>query len=114
MTTKEPKYSYRAQVIDVIDGDTIRCNVDLGFSVWSKLVFRLYGLNTPELVGKDKTKALEAKNFLIAQVLNKQVTIKTHKDRKEKYGRYLAEILNGKVNINKLLLDKGLAVKYMI
>jgi len=45
--------------------------------------------------------------------LNKKVIIQTIKDRKEKYGRYLAEIWiedKGKyINVNDLLVEKKLA-----
>ena len=33
---REPAYLYRAQVVDVVDGDTIDVDIDLGFYVWIK------------------------------------------------------------------------------
>ena len=33
---KEIMYEYNAIVDRVVDGDTIRCTIDLGFSTWKK------------------------------------------------------------------------------
>ena len=55
--TKYPDNSYLAEITRVIDGDTFVADVDLGFKVWMRNVtFRLYGVNTPEVRGKKKTK----------------------------------------------------------
>jgi len=44
--------------------------------------------------------------------MGKTVIIKTIKDRKGKYGRYLTIIYKDGVNINELLIKKGHAIKY--
>lgn len=108
-------YHYRATVAGVYDGDTIYVNIDLGLSTWihnEKL--RLARINAPEIKGKERAKGLKSKNYLQDLILNKKVIIQTIKDRKEKYGRYLAEIWieeNGKfINVNDLMVEKKLAV----
>jgi len=39
------------------------------------------------------------------------VTIKTIKDSKEKFGRYLGIIIKDDLNINEWLINEGLAIK---
>ncbi len=112
---KQHLYFYRATVISVYDGDTIRVNLDLGFKTWIKNEkIRLARINAPELRGTERESGLRARDFLREQILGKEVVLQTLKDRQGKYGRYLAEIWLEKegrwVNINDLLVEKGFAV----
>jgi endonuclease YncB( thermonuclease family) len=47
----DTKYHYSARVIDVHDGDTIRCDIDLGFGkiTLRNQAFRFFGINAPEI-----------------------------------------------------------------
>ena len=47
-------YEYNAVVDRVVDGDTIKCTIDLGFSTWKKITVRMEGINTPESRTRDK------------------------------------------------------------
>ena len=86
-------YHYRAIVTKVYDGDTITADVDLGFGIWHKdQKFKLVGIDAPEVRGKERQKALESRDFLRELILGKEVTIETIKDKKGKYGRWLAEV----------------------
>jgi micrococcal nuclease len=86
-------YEYKAIVLKVHDGDTIKVNADLGFNVSLVLNIRLRGINAPELRGTDLESGLASKDWLKDQLpVGKDVIIKTHLDKKEKYGRYLADI----------------------
>lgn len=50
MTAAGPAYTYRAVVVDVHDGDSLRVDVDLGFRTWiRRQPIRLRGCNTREL-----------------------------------------------------------------
>ena len=42
------KYIYDADVVRIIDGDSIVLKADLGFDVWISKSFRLNGIDTPE------------------------------------------------------------------
>ena len=42
------KYIYAADVVRIIDGDSIVLKADLGFDVWISKSFRLNGIDTPE------------------------------------------------------------------
>ena len=41
-------YQYKAKITRIIDGDTVDCDIDLGFKViLAKQRIRLYGIDTP-------------------------------------------------------------------
>lgn len=131
-------YQYSALIRKVIDGDTLEIDIDLGLSTWMHNErIRLYGVNTPEVYGVKKgslewiegNKASEFAKSVIKE--NDEIRIETIKDKKEKYGRYLAlvyiridkSILEGLTDIrnvgdfycyNDILIARGLAVSYMI
>ena len=90
-------YEYKAQVVKVYDGDTITVNIDLGFSIlFNGQKIRLARINAPELRGSTLEQGRASRDTLRDLVLNKWVIIKTQKDKKGKYGRWLGEvILNG-------------------
>ena len=46
-------HHYNAELIRIIDGDTIDVMLDLGFYVWVKKRIRLYGIDTPETRTRD-------------------------------------------------------------
>lgn len=108
-------YQYKAKVMSVYDGDTIRVDIDLGLKTWIKNEsIRLNRIDAPEVRGGEKVKGLKSRDYLRKLILKKEVIIKTIKDKKGKYGRYLGEIWiekNGQwININDLLVTKGYAV----
>lgn len=112
------KFHYSAVVKRIVDGDTIYCDIDLGFgTILKNQVIRLYGINTPEIKGEQRTAGLDSKKFVENLLTDKEVIIVSYKDKKEKFGRYLAKIYlkdnNSWIDVNKLLIDKGLAVEYI-
>ena len=105
-------YEYRAKIIKVYDGDTVTAEVDLGFKIKITEKLRLAGINAPEVRGIDKEKGKLSRDFLRELILDKDVTIKTNKDKKGKYGRYIAEIFldDIEISINDHLVLSGHAV----
>lgn len=115
-------YEYHAKVTNVVDGDTIVVDIDLGFDVvLSNQNVRLLGVDTPESRTSDKIEkvfGLATKDYAKAFIenCNKHVIIRTHKsDDSEKFGRLLAEIIdpNTKEVLNESLVTDGYAVKYL-
>ncbi len=103
-------YTYMGKVTSVYDGDTVTAEIDLGFSTWihgEKL--RLYGINAPEVRGAERPQGLVSRDWLREKLVGKNVLIRTMKDKKGKYGRYLVEILLDGENINDKLVEEGLA-----
>lgn len=106
-------YVYNGIVTEVYDGDSMTVDIDLGLGVWVRgLKVRLARINAPEIRGETHDLGIVSRDFLKGLTLNKNVVIKTVKDQKEKYGRYLVEIFIGEININNMLLEHGMAVPY--
>lgn len=108
-------YEYDATLVRVVDGDTIVVKIDLGFKVEVEQTCRLYGIDTPELIGETRTAGLAAKAFVemsLAAATGK-LRVKTHKPLRDKYGRYLVEVLyplgDVDVNLNEQLVEFGYA-----
>lgn len=109
-------YRYKAVVRSVYDGDTCTVDIDLGLKTWvhdEKL--RLYRIDAPEVRGVEREAGVRARDFLRSQIHDKEIYIQTIKDRKGKYGRYLAEIWlevedGAAININDLMVAQGHAV----
>jgi micrococcal nuclease len=65
-------YHYKAKVISVYDGDTIRCDVDLGFGIWKfNEQFRLANIDAPELRGREKQRGQISRDQLRSRILGK-------------------------------------------
>lgn len=111
-------YEYKAVVLNVIDGDTIDVELDLGFDTYRNERIRLAFINTPEIRTKDeeeKRKGLLAKTRVLNLILGKTITLKTIKDKTEKYGRYLGiVILESGMSLNDILVNENLAVHFLI
>ena len=99
-----------ATLVGVVDGDTCDILIDLGYSVKIKTRFRLLNIDTPE---RGKPGWSEATVFL-KQFVGEPVIV--HSTKTDKYGRFLAEIFHtsplGPLNLNKMILSKGLAIQY--
>ena len=101
-------YEYRAFVRKVYDGDTITVDFDLGFDILLKnQKIRLARINTPEVRGEERPEGLRSRD-----VLREKISIKTKKDKKGKYGRWLGEVWIDEVCMNDWLLKEGYAKAY--
>jgi len=106
------KYVYNAYVTDVYDGDTITVNIDLGLDITlNNQKIRLFGINAPEIRGKDKKAGTISRDWLRSRILNKSIVICTIKDSKGKYGRYLGIIYtdDNPISMNDEMVSMGLA-----
>ena len=112
-------YLYNAEVVKIVDGDTFKINIDLGFEVHlGPKSVRLYGVNTPESRTKnleEKKLGLAAKEFTDQWIkkANNKVKIETILDKNEKYGRILARVWNEAGEcLNTEIVKSGLAREY--
>lgn len=116
----EPDYTYRAKYVSNYDGDTVRFDIDLGFGVWlHNQAVRLLGIDTPEIKGDTREAGMTAKAVVEDELTHADaIMLKTEKDRSGKYGRWLATVYyrtpDGWTNLNKELLEKGLAEEYPV
>lgn len=111
-------YKYEATIRRWVDGDTVDVDIDLGFGIiFHNQRIRLYGIDAYESRTRDleeKRKGLAAKEFVNEMApVGSKVTLITYKEGK--YGRILGEIfIDGDTNLNKVLTEKGHAVRYEI
>lgn len=103
-----------------MDADTIDCDIDLGLYVHIHERLRLFGIDAWEVRGPEREQGLAAKDalerLLGVYVMEPapQVLIRTHKDKKGKYGRFLAEVYTldpetgqAAVHVNRWLVEQG-------
>lgn len=101
-------YTYKAEVVNVVDGDTIDVIIDLGFKIGTKQRMRIAHIDTPE---KGQPHYQLAADTTKSFVLNKVVTIKTEKA--SKWGYYLAQVtLDTGEDLGSKLVFMGLAKPY--
>jgi len=100
-------YIYKAELIRVVDGDTVDLIIDLGFDTLRKERFRLYGIDAPEM----NTKAgKEAKAWLwealqpLEAIYVQTIQLET-KAKRDKYGRFLAVLYDnlGDIDANRAM-----------
>jgi micrococcal nuclease len=111
-------YQYRADLVRVLDGDTIDVNIDLGLEVHTLTRIRLAGINAPE---KSTPEGLNSKRFaetwFAENTVEGMLVLETVKDRREKFGRYLAYVhpyttLGLPASLNKAMVEAGYAKEW--
>ena len=115
-------YEYKAQVLRIIDGDTLVVNIDLGFDVWiHNEVIRLNGIDTPEVQTTDPVEKFfgtlaknRVKEYLDNDGTTGAVTLVSKTFKKEKYGRVTADLkVQGQIrSLCAALVGEGYAVPY--
>ena len=112
-------YEYSAEVLRVVDGDTLDCRIDLGFDVWVKKRIRFYGINTPESRTRDleeKKRGLAAKARVVDLLRGDEGRFILISHGVGKYGRVLGEILidveDEVLNVKDVLIAEGHGVEY--
>lgn len=113
-------FEYRADILKILDGDTVDVDIDLGFGIWLRNErVRIMGIDTPE----SRTRNLEEKKFGLAakehlkNLLGKKAILKTEvingEDAKGKFGRILGDFITSDGRkCGEILIEKGHAVAY--
>lgn len=85
-------YIYKAELIRVVDGDTVDLIIDLGFDTSRKERFRLYGIDAPEMRTKEgkAAKAWLEDAIRPPEPIYVQTIQLSTKAKRDKYGRFLA------------------------
>lgn len=121
-----PERRYDAQLIRVIDGDTVEVQVaarvstrlpgqDLELSTSTVETVRLAGINAPETRGKceaEKAAARAARLFLEERLRAAPLELVTRGAEREKFGRVLADIEVGGASVTQEMVRRGLADPY--
>lgn len=107
-------YTYYATVLEVLDGDSVLMDIDLGFECSKRTEVRLFGVDAPELNSQDihqEGKGLQAKKALKTLcVPGREVVIRTYKTGK--YGRWLALLILDGSNFNRFLVSSDMSDQY--
>lgn len=116
-------YTYKCIVKEIVDGDTVDVDIDLGFDVVLRdKRIRLDGIDTPEC----RTRDLEEKKYgLIAKAYvglflteGEQAILSTRKEKKGKFGRILGDFVvydkcgDREANLVELMIKEHIGVKY--
>lgn len=103
-----PQYVYRAVVVVIVDGDTLKLDIDLGLCTWVRdQRIRLLDVYAAELKAPGGPEAKAKLAGLLP--VGSECIIQTVKDRKEKWGRWLGTIYNAAMStmsINDILNGK--------
>jgi len=109
-------YEYEAELVRVVDADTVDVIIDIGFSVFVKKRVRLYGIDAYESRTRDKEekkKGLAAKARLIELLKKNGNHFILISHELGKYGRVLGEILlDDDRNVNDILIEEKHAYPY--
>lgn len=111
----KPSYEYKARVVRVLDGDTVEVDIekDVGFDVVVRFrkTVRMQGINTPEKFGATKEAGLASKKIVQDLLpVGTEIVMRTEKpDSTEKFGRFLATIWLGTMNLSEHLIAIGAA-----
>ncbi len=114
--TPSKLYHYKAYVIRVYSGDTCRVDLDLGMGVWARgMEIRLHRIQAPEIKGETREAGIAARDYLRGLILDREVLLRTIKDRKGRIRGYLGEMTvvteSGEtINVNEALVKAGHAV----
>jgi micrococcal nuclease len=105
-------YEYACEVVGVIDGDTLKVKIDLGFDVWTFQHVRVAGVDTPEVFGPKavpagKVASAFTKDWVAHGITFRIVSLKY--DDREKYGRVLAQVYRDAdpVSLTEALIASG-------
>ena len=109
-------YVRNAKVVEVIDGDTLVLDIDMGFYTTLRQKVRVLGVNCPEMKGLNRESGLKAKLATVkwCEATFNRVVVKTHLIREtDSFGRVLAEVWGGDdTSLADYLIKNGYAVPY--
>ena len=109
-------YEYKAKCLRVIDGDSLAVYISLGFDCYIEKHLRLLGIDCPETRGKEKEKGKKAKQFVEEwfEGMEDEWPLIIRTKKADSFGRYLALVFYQDECLNEILLEKGLAVPFMV
>lgn len=103
---KQITEDFRARVVKVTDGDTVRLDVD--FRDFN-FPLRMERIGAPEL---DEVGGIESQTWLRNRVLGEEVDIILSPKRVEKWGRLLGDIIFGGESMSEASMREGKSVDF--
>jgi endonuclease YncB( thermonuclease family) len=112
-------HTYAATIANIVDGDTLDADIDLGFRITVRQRVRLHGIDAPELHGATAAAGKAAREYLKTILAQRQTwTFRSMKPR-DKYGRWLAiiyhydEETNETTNVNRKMIEANHATPFI-
>jgi micrococcal nuclease len=104
-------YEYNAEVVRIIDGDTLVLDLDLGFHIRTRITARLLGVDTAETHGVShdsaEYRAGKVQEQFVREWLSEAERLSVRTNKQGKYGRWLTDIFNSDGEcLNDLLIDE--------
>lgn len=109
--TSAAVWQVEGEILEVLDGDTVRARLDLGWYIQHVATIRVEGVDAPEM---PTPAGIAAQSFLAQMLPLGTRVIVTSKTKPEKYGRTLASLLlvNSGGDVASRLLAAGHAKPY--
>lgn len=112
-------HEYNAELVRVIDGDTIDVVIDLGFGLLLSKAgkkyprLRLARIDTPEMRGEAREQGLRSKRRVMELFEEHGDSMVIRTIEKDSFGRWLTEVTLGNGdNLSDVLLHEGFAARY--
>lgn len=109
-------YEYKCRILNIVDGDTVDVDIDLGFNVYlTNRRVRMLGIDAPETRTKDlneKALGLASKERLSQLMpIGSTFVVKTVLDKNDSFGRILGTFYKNinEQSINDIMLNEGYA-----
>lgn len=111
----DPRFWYSVISAEVVDGDTVDLELDMGLRLTVHGRFRLFGINSPERKTSTMAAGNTARDYLGKLLAGRKLVANTHRDSVEKYGRYLVSLYDQETGelLNTKMIEAGHAVEYL-
>ena len=111
---------YKVKILDVVDGDTVDVDIDLGFGIiLTDERIRIMNIDAPESRTSDPVEKIfgKAAKSRLEELLGKEAILITHDDKhgegmKGKFGRILGDFKVDEGIVTEILVEEGHAVPY--
>jgi endonuclease YncB( thermonuclease family) len=106
--------AYDADILRVIDGDTVEARVTIWFGQETTVLVRLAGIDAPELrgaCGNERARAIAARDRLATLVEGRRLRL-TRLNGDKYFGRVVADLVTEHGSVGARLIAEGLAVPY--
>lgn len=115
MIMEKSVWSFNAQFLRAIDGDTYEFLMDAGFEVYPRVQIRVIGINTSEIYGNEKEQGEKARDY-VSEILENAdkilvVTVKNRNGNQNRsFTRYLGHVYIDGEDLAQHLIANGFAV----
>lgn len=110
MATVQPSaHTHQGRILRWADGDTVIVLVRGTFGCWAETYLRLEGIESWELTGPHREKAVLARNALNEQTGGRDCLIHLRSHKHDRFGRLVGSITVGEQDMAKWIVEHGLA-----